>query len=85
MRSDSSLNNNIQRIVLANESAISVSDANPALGHDKEKRKSTGHIMVTTLFGMQDVFLLLSFPCSADHERDWPPCKEVFSGWQPTR
>ena len=20
------------------------------------------------------------FPCSADHERDWPPCKEVFFG-----
>ena len=19
------------------------------------------------------------FPCSADHERDWPPCKVVFS------
>ena len=18
------------------------------------------------------------FPCSADHERDWPPCKVVF-------
>ena len=25
------------------------------------------------------------FPCSADHERDWPPCKVVFSGWQPIR
>ena len=22
---------------------------------------------------------------SADHERDWPPCKSDFSGWQPTR
>ena len=21
----------------------------------------------------------------SDHERDWPPCKVVFSGWQPTR
>ena len=31
------------------------------------------------------LFLLLSFPCSADHERDWPPCKVVFSGWQPIR
>ena len=20
------------------------------------------------------------FPCSADHERDWPPCKVVFLG-----
>ena len=28
-------------------------------------------------------FLLFSFPCSADHNRDWPPCKVVFSGWQP--
>ena len=24
------------------------------------------------------LFLLFSFPCSADHERDWPPCKVVF-------
>ena len=23
-------------------------------------------------------FFLFSFPCSADHERDWPPCKVVF-------
>ena len=21
---------------------------------------------------------VFSFPCSADHERDWPPCKVVF-------
>ena len=26
------------------------------------------------------LFLLFSFPCSADHERDWPPCKVVFYG-----
>ena len=26
------------------------------------------------------LFLLFSFPCSADHERDWPPCKVAFSG-----
>ena len=26
------------------------------------------------------LFLLFSFPCSADHERDWPPCEVVFSG-----
>ena len=25
--------------------------------------------------------LLLSFPCSADHERDWPPCKVVSWVW----
>ena len=31
------------------------------------------------------LFLLFSFPCSADHELDWPPCKVVFSGWQPIR
>ena len=26
------------------------------------------------------LFLLFSFPCSADHERDWPPYKVVFFG-----
>ena len=26
------------------------------------------------------LFLLFSFSCSADHERDWPPCKVVFFG-----
>ena len=25
----------------------------------------------------------LLFPCSADHDRDWPPYKVFFSGWQP--
>ena len=25
-------------------------------------------------------FLLAFFPYSADHERDWPPCKVVFFG-----
>ena len=25
-------------------------------------------------------FVLFLFPCSADHERDWPPCKVVFFG-----
>ena len=25
-------------------------------------------------------FYFVSFPCSADHERDWPPCKVVFFG-----
>ena len=28
-------------------------------------------------------FFFCSLPCSADHERDWPPCEVVFSGWQP--
>ena len=23
-------------------------------------------------------FFFFFFPCSADHERDWPPCKVVF-------
>ena len=25
-------------------------------------------------------FFFFSSPCSADHERDWPPCKVVFFG-----
>ena len=25
-------------------------------------------------------FFFIFFPCSADHERDWPPCKVVFFG-----
>ena len=25
-------------------------------------------------------FYFYFFPCSADHERDWPPCKVVFFG-----
>ena len=27
-----------------------------------------------------DFLFLFLFPCSADHERDWPPCKVVFFG-----
>ena len=26
------------------------------------------------------LFFIYFFPCSADHERDWPPCKVVFFG-----
>ena len=26
------------------------------------------------------LLLLFSFPCSADHEQDWPPCEVVFFG-----
>ena len=29
---------------------------------------------------LPDFFFFLFFPCSADHERDWPPFKVVFSG-----
>ena len=29
---------------------------------------------------LPDIFLLFSFSCSADHERDWSPCKVVFFG-----
>ena len=25
-------------------------------------------------------FIFYFFPCSADHERDWPPCKVAFFG-----
>ena len=32
---------------------------------------------------LPDFLFLFSFPYSADHKRDWPPCKVVFSGWQP--
>ena len=28
--------------------------------------------------GVARLSLLLYFPCSADHERDWSPCKVVF-------
>ena len=31
---------------------------------------------------LPDFVFLFSFPCSADHERNWPPCKVFFSGWQ---
>ena len=30
--------------------------------------------------GAARLFLFNFFPCSADHERDWPPCKVVFFG-----
>ena len=30
--------------------------------------------------GRCQTFSFLFFPCSADHERDWPPCKVVFFG-----
>ena len=32
---------------------------------------------------LPDFFLLFSFPCSADHERDWLPRKIFSSGWRP--
>ena len=31
------------------------------------------------MYMLPDFFLLFSFPCSADHERDWPPCKNNVS------
>ena len=30
--------------------------------------------------GRCETFSFSFFPCSADHERDWPPCKVVFFG-----
>ena len=30
--------------------------------------------------GAAKLFIFIFFPCSADHERDWPPCKVVFFG-----
>ena len=38
------------------------------------------HVCVTC-----QTFFFSFFPCSADHERDCPPCKVVFSGSQPIR
>ena len=29
---------------------------------------------------LPDFFILFFFPCSAYHERDWPPCQVVFFG-----
>ena len=29
---------------------------------------------------LPDFFCFSFFPCSADHERDWPSCKIVFFG-----
>ena len=36
---------------------------------------------------LPDFLFLLFLPCSADDERDWPPCNKVvfFSDWQPRR
>ena len=31
-------------------------------------------------WGALPAFSFPFFPCSADHERDWPPCKVVFFG-----
>ena len=31
-------------------------------------------------WGAARLFIFLFFPCSADHERDWAPCKVVFFG-----
>ena len=33
-----------------------------------------------TLSTFTPPLLFFFFPCSADHERDWPPCKVVFWG-----
>ena len=30
--------------------------------------------------GAARLFILFFFPCSTDHERDWPPCEVVFFG-----
>ena len=34
---------------------------------------------------LSDFFFFFPFPCLANHERDWPLRKVVFSGWQPIR
>ena len=36
-------------------------------------------------YSCQTFSFVFYFPCSADRERDWLPCKVVYSGWQPIR
>ena len=37
--------------------------------------------LIHTLLYVMTIHTSFSFfPCSADHERDWPPCKVVFFG-----
>ena len=42
----------------------------------EERGNETGKVAIA--HGSVDFFIF--FPCSADHERDWPPCKVVFFG-----
>ena len=50
-------------------------------GEDGVGRRKSGQIASrATSVDAARLFLLLSFPYSADHERDWPPCKVVFFG-----
>ena len=39
-----------------------------------------GNVCYVSFHGTQSSCTMFSFPCSADHERDWPPCKVVFFG-----
>ena len=41
------------------------------------------HLLRTSRVGCAArLFILFSFPCPADHEREWPPCKAiVFQVW----
>ena len=43
-----------------------------------EQREGGGEGIVARLFTLY----YFVFPCSADQEKDWLPCKVVFSGWQ---
>ena len=60
------------------------------LNKKKFKKIVIAYFLRTSSLGgggmLPDFLFLFSFPCSADHERDWPPCKvSFFSGWQPIR
>ena len=50
----------------------------------KEAHRYIGHLQRTSSArgggGRCQTFSYFFFPCSADHERDWPPCKVVFFG-----
>ena len=40
--------------------------------------RSAARLFLFFFFSFLLFFFFSFFPCSADHERDWPPCKEVF-------
>ena len=43
------------------------------MGVERYILTSSSHALPNFFF-----FFFFFFPCSADHERDWPPCKVVF-------
>ena len=56
----------------------------PVMGEKQMSKRvkvgSKGGIKGCKIFKEIRTLHYISFPCSADHERDWPPCKVVFFG-----